>query len=58
MNAFVAVVFLFECFVCLFQMMPDSDSLEEIKKSQPLDAAKLALIVGLIPRFSELSLLL
>lgn len=35
-------------------MMPDSDNVEPIKKT-PLDAAKLALIVGLLPRFSDLS---
>lgn len=38
-------------------MMPDSDTLEPMKKTPPLGAAKLALIVGLIPRFSDLSIL-
>lgn len=38
------------------QMMPDSDTLEPLKKTPPLGAAKLALIVGFIPRFSDLSL--
>lgn len=39
----------------LLQMMPDSDTLESAKKQPPISAAKLALIVGLIPRFSELN---
>lgn len=38
-------------------MMPDDDT-AEVKKSSPIDAAKLALIVGMIPRFSELNLTL
>lgn len=38
-------------------MMPDSDSIAEPKQAAlGMDAAKLALLAGIIPRFSELTL--
>lgn len=36
------------------KMMPDGDTVTQSKPS-PLDSAKLALIVGIIPRFSEIT---
>ncbi|KAK9746813.1 Protein of unknown function DUF2358 [Popillia japonica] len=38
------------------KMMPDSD--REVIKPSPIDTAKLALIVGIIPRFSDLNFVL